>query len=127
LLRGLEVQDVGDVLGRDGVMVRFKLNEAIWVADPKSYLRTIIGMKGQGLKPLLGKELQGRVPSGVVDMEISFLLEPPPGRSPKIFQILKVSSIEEIPFYVFEGSFNFPLGAVRQLHNVTNLRSNFFG
>jgi len=56
LLRGLEAQNVGDVLGRDGVMVRFKLNEAIWVADPKSYLGAIIGMKGQRLKPLLGKE-----------------------------------------------------------------------
>ena len=29
MLRGLEAQDVGDMLGRDGVMVRLKLNEPI--------------------------------------------------------------------------------------------------
>jgi len=34
LLRRLETQDVSDVFGRDGVIVRFKLNESVWVADP---------------------------------------------------------------------------------------------
>ena len=68
LLRGLEAQDVGDVLGRDGVMVRFKLNEPVWTTDSKRHFGGVIGMKGQRLKRLLGKELQGSVPGRIMDM-----------------------------------------------------------
>jgi hypothetical protein len=59
-------------------------------------------MKGQGLKPLLDKELQWSTPSRIVDMEVRLLLEPPPSDSPKVFEVLEVSSIEEIAFNVFK-------------------------
>jgi len=62
-----------------------------------------------------------------MDVQVGLLFEPPPGHGSKVFQILEVSSIQEIPFNVLKRSLNFSLGAVRQLHNVTNLRSNFFG
>ena len=45
VLRGLETQDVGDVVGRDGVTVRLKLNEPVWIADPKRHFGAVIGMK----------------------------------------------------------------------------------
>ena len=127
LLRGLESQDVSDVLGRDGVIVRFKLNESVWIADPKRHFRAVIGMKRQRLKRFLSKEFQRSVPGRIMDMEIRLLFEPPPCHSPKVFKILEVSSIEQIPFYVFKRCLDLPLGAVRQLHKVTNLRRNFFG
>ena len=56
VLRGLETQDVGDVLGRDGVIVRFKLNESVRIADPKGHFGAVVGMKRKRLKPLLSKE-----------------------------------------------------------------------
>ena len=107
LLRGLETQDIGDVLGRDGVVVRLKLNEPVWTADPKRHLGAVIGMKWQRLKRLLGKEFQGSVPGRVVDMQIRLLFQPPPGDGPEVFEILEVSSIEQIPFYVLKRCLNF--------------------
>jgi len=56
LLRGFETQNVSDVFGRDGVIVRFKLNESVWIADPKGHFRAVVGMKGKRLKHFLGKE-----------------------------------------------------------------------
>ncbi len=56
LIRRLEAQDISDVLGRDGVIIRFKLNESVWIADPKGDFGAVIGMKGQRLKRFLGKE-----------------------------------------------------------------------
>jgi hypothetical protein len=93
MLRGLEAQDVGDVGGRDGVMVGLKLNESVWIADSKGHFGAVIGMKGQRLKRLLDKELQRSVPGGVVDMQIGFFFEPPPGYDSKVFEVLEVSSI----------------------------------
>ena len=46
VLCGLQRQDVSDVLGRGGVMIRFKLNEPICIADPQGHFRGVIGMKG---------------------------------------------------------------------------------
>jgi len=108
LLRGLETQDIGDVLGRDGVVVRLKLNEPVWAADPKRHLGGVIGMKGQRLKGLLGKQFQGSVPGRVVDMQVRLLFEPPPAGGPEVFKILKVSSIEQVPFYKFKWCLNLP-------------------
>lgn len=34
LLRGLEAQNVGDMAGGNGVVIRFKLNEPVCIADP---------------------------------------------------------------------------------------------
>ena len=93
MFRGLEAQDVSDVAGRDGVVVRLKLDVPVWAADPKRHFGAIIGMKRQGLKCFLGKELQGSVPGRVVDMEIGFLFEPPLGSGPEVLEVLKVSSI----------------------------------
>ena len=42
------------------------------------------------------------MPGRVVDMQIGLLLKPPPGRSPKVFQILEVSSIKKIAFDIFK-------------------------
>lgn len=102
VLRGLEAQNVGDMLGRDGVMVCLKLNEPVWSTDAQRHFGAVIGMKGQGLKRLLGKELQGSVPGRVVKMEIGLLFEPPSGSGPEIVEILEVSSIEQIAFHVLE-------------------------
>ena len=57
VLRCLEAQDVGDVAGGDGVAVRLKLDRAVWPAEPQRHFGAVIGMKGQGLKRFLGKEL----------------------------------------------------------------------
>ena len=108
VLCGLQRQDVSDVLGRGGVMIRFKLNEPICIADPQGHFRGVIGMKGQRLKDFLGKKFQGSVPGCIMDVQIGLLFKPPLGCGPKILHILKVSSIEEIAFYVFKRSFNFP-------------------
>jgi len=56
VLCGLKTQNVSDVLGRDGVIVRFKLNESVRIADPKGHFGAVVGMKRKGLKPLLSKE-----------------------------------------------------------------------
>jgi len=96
------------VLGRNGVVVRLKLDEPIRSADPKRHFGAVVRMKGQRLKRLLGKELQRSAPGRIVDMQIRFLLEPPPGLSPEVFKVLKVSSIEQIPFDVLKGCLNFP-------------------
>jgi len=109
VLRGFEGQDVGDIAGRDGVVVRLKLDIVIRSTDPKGHFGAVIGMKGQGLKHLLRKELQRGVPGRVVDMQIGLFFEPPPGHSPKVFKILEVSSIEEIAFNVFKWCLNLPL------------------
>ena len=109
VLRGLETQDVGDVVGRDGVTVRLKLNEPVWIADPKRHFGAVIGMKRQRLKRLLGKEFQGSVPGRVVEMQIRLLFQPPPGDAPEVFEILEVSSIEQIPFYVLKRRLDFTL------------------
>jgi len=93
VLRCLEAQDVGDVAGGDGVVVRLKLDVAVWPADPQGYFGAVIGMKRQGLECFLGKELQGRVPGRVVDMQIGLLFEPPPGSGLEVFEVLKVSSV----------------------------------
>jgi hypothetical protein len=66
-------------------------------------------MKRQGLKHLLGKELQRSMPGRVVDMQIGLVFEPPPGSGPEIFEILKVSSIEQIAFHILERRLDFPL------------------
>ena len=66
-------------------------------------------MKGQGLKRLLGKELQGSVPGRIMDMQIGLLFEPPPGSGPKVFEVLEVSSIEQIAFYILKRRLDFPL------------------
>ena len=108
VLCGLQRQDISDVLGRGGVMIRFKLNEPICIADPQGHFRGVIGMKGQRLKDFLGKKFQGSVPGCIMDVQIGLLFKPPLGCGPKILHILKVSSIEEIAFYVFKRSFNFP-------------------
>lgn len=89
----LEAQDVGDVAGGDGVVVRLKLDVPVWAADSKRHFGAVIGMKGQGLKRFLGKELQGSMPGRIVDMEIGFLFKPPPGSGPEVFYVLKVSSV----------------------------------
>ncbi len=34
VLRGLEGQDVGDIAGRDGIVVGLKLDIVVWPADP---------------------------------------------------------------------------------------------
>jgi len=93
MFRGLEAQDVGDVAGGDGVVIRLKLDITVWAADPKRHFGAVIGMKGQRLQRFLRKELQGSVPGRVVDMEIGFLFEPPPGSGPKVLHILEVSSV----------------------------------
>ena len=93
MLRGLEAQDVGDVGGRDGVMVGLKLNVPVWSADPQGHFGAVIGMEGQGLQGFLGKELQGGMAGGVVDVQIGLLLEPPPGSGLEVFEVLEVSSI----------------------------------
>ena len=67
-------------------------------------------MKGQGLKGFLGKELQRSVLGRVVDMQIGLLFEPPPGSGPEVFKVLKVSSVEEVSFYVLKRRFDLPLG-----------------
>ena len=67
------------------------------------------------------------MPGCIVDMEIGLLFEPPPCSGPEVLEVLKVSSAEQIPFYILKRRLNFPFGAVRQLHKVTNLRRNFFG
>jgi len=105
-LLGFEAQDIGDVVGRDGVVVRLKLNEPVWTADPKRHLGGVIGMQGQRLKGLLGKPFQGSVPGRVVDMQVRLLFEPPPAGGPEVFKILKVSSIEQVPFYKFKWCLN---------------------
>ena len=109
LLRGLEAQDVGDMAGGNGVEVRFKLNEPVWIADPQGHFGAVIGMKGQRLKRFLSKEFQGSVPGRVMDMQIGLLFEPPPGSGPEVFEILEVSSIEQIAFYVLKRRLDFPL------------------
>ena len=126
-LRCLEAQDIGDVAGRDGVVVRLKLNEAVWPAEPQRHFGTVIGMKGQGSKRFLGKELQRSMPGCIVDMEIGLLFEPPPCSGPEVLEVLKVSSAKQIAFHILERRLNFPLGVVRQLHKVRNMRSDFFG
>jgi hypothetical protein len=57
VLRCLEAQDIGDVAGWDGVVVRLKLDITVWAADPQGDFGAVIGMKRQGLKRFLGKEL----------------------------------------------------------------------
>src|SRR5208283_1385338 len=66
-------------------------------------------MKGQRLKRFLGKEFYGRSSGGVMDVQVGLLFEPPPGDRPKVFQILEVSSIEEIPFNVLKRGLNLSL------------------
>ena len=127
VLRGLEAQDIGDVAGWDGVVVRLKLDITVWAADPQRHFGAVIGMKRQGLKRFLGKELQGSVPGRVMDMQIGLLFEPPPGSGSEIVQILEVSSIEQIAFYILKRGLNFTLGVVSRLHKVRNTESNFFG
>ena len=68
VLRCLKAQNVCDVTGGDGVVVRLKLNEPVWPTDPQGHFGAVIGMMRQGLKRFLGKELQGSVPGRVVDM-----------------------------------------------------------
>ena len=109
VLRGLETQDVGDVVGRDGVTVRLKLNEPVWIADPKRHFGAVIGMKGQRLKHFLSKEFQGSVPGRIMNMEIGLLFEPPLGSAPEVLEVLKVSSIEQIPLYVLKRRLHLPL------------------
>jgi hypothetical protein len=67
-------------------------------------------MKRQGLKRFLGKELQGSVSGRVVDMQIGFLFEPPPGSDLEVFEVLEVSSAKQVAFYVLKWRFNFPFG-----------------
>jgi len=67
-------------------------------------------MKWQGLKRFLGKEFQGSVPGRVVDMQIGFLFEPPPGSDLEVFEVLEVSSAKQVAFYVLKWRFNFPFG-----------------
>jgi len=109
MLGCLETQDVGDVLGGDGVMVCFKRDEAVGPADPKGDFGAVIGMARQGLKHFLAKEFQGGTPGCVVDVQIGLLLKPPPGSGPEIIQVLEVSSIEEIPLYVLKRRLDFTL------------------
>ena len=45
VLRCLETQDVGDVAGGYGVVVRLKLNVPVWSADPQGHFGAVIGMK----------------------------------------------------------------------------------
>ena len=97
------------MLGRGRVIVRFKLNESVWIADPKGYFGAVIGMRGKGLKPLLRKEFQRSVSGRIMNVEIRFLLEPPPGDRPKVFQILELSSIKEIAFDVSKRCLDLPL------------------
>ena len=94
VLRGLQRQDVGDIAGRDGVVIGLKLDIVIRPADPQSHFGAVIGMKGQRLKHLLCKELQRGVPGRIVDMEVRLLLEPPLGYGSKIFEVLEVPSVE---------------------------------
>ena len=108
MLRGLETQDIGDVLGRRGVVVRLKFDEPVRATDSKRHLGAVIGVQGQKLKGLLGKQFQGSVPGRVVDMQVRLLFEPPPAGAPEVFKILKVSSIEQVPFYKFKGRLNLP-------------------
>lgn len=49
------------------------------------------------------------MPGRIVDMQIGLLLEPPPSDGPKIFEVLEVSSIEQIAFYILKRCLNFPL------------------
>lgn len=60
VLRGLEGQDVGDIAGRDGVVVRLKLDIVIRPADPQGHFGAVIGMKGQRLSVPPGQ----RAPEG---------------------------------------------------------------
>ena len=43
-----------------------------------------------------------------MDVQVGLLFEPPPDDRPKVFQILEVSSIEEIPFNVLKRGLNLP-------------------
>jgi hypothetical protein len=109
VLHGFEGQDVRDIAGRNGVVVRLKLDIVICSAHPKGHFGAVIGMKRQRLKPLLCKEFQGSAPGRIVDMQIRFLFEPPPGDGPEVFDILEVSSVEQIPFYVLKWGLDFTL------------------
>ena len=45
VLRCLEAQDIGDVAGRNGVVVCLKFDVPIWPADPQRHFGAVIGMK----------------------------------------------------------------------------------
>jgi len=85
LLGGLQGEDIGHILIRDGVAVGFKVQESVDAANPQGHFGGVIIVKGQGLKGpsfLLHKEVQ-RGPTGVVmDMRVEFFSEPPLGRGP---------------------------------------------
>jgi len=58
VLHGLEGQVVGDIAGRNGVVVRLKLDIVICSAHPKGHFGAVIGMKRQRLKPLDQRQLE---------------------------------------------------------------------
>lgn len=80
VFRGLDREDVGNVLIRHRVQIGLMLQKSIHPAHPQGHFGTVVWMRGQrrGRRLLaLQKQLQRRPAGGVVHMHIGAIGQPP--------------------------------------------------
>jgi hypothetical protein len=130
LLGGLQDKDFGHILIGNGIEVGLKLEEPIHAAHSVGYLGAIVGVLGQRQQSrlfLLGEELADDPSGRFMNTAVTLFSYPPPGHGPQMLKVLELSAVEEIALDILKGSLDFSFGIVHQLHQVQNVRSNFFG